>query len=378
MKKELQKNLSFVLFVMAVFFAGMSLTVFQSYIWMACIAGVILLATTVFFVLSREKEVVSPTEKTSDILLADRMAELMRGNEKAEKGVYIAVKKQHEAMECGLAALEDKIAELIKAQESAVKTLVMYNKENAKQMALSEREELGRLRDEIKQLQPGGGTSESMSATVDAVREMSHRLYEEIHENSEAILSELETAVDCLEEMKDIVGGLSDGGTIRVVVPEVEEPAVEEEPERSFVLPEEPEEAEATVWTDEPEEAEAETGATEMADLLEEPVPDEISEEPAEDMFAASGVDLSDPNRPLSADDIAALFAQAGGAEDEPVTVQEEPAEEVSVPEDVVPEQEVAEEKPEDALASSGVDLSDPNRTLSADDIAALIASLGN
>ena len=87
MKKELQKNLSFVLFVMAVFFAGMSLTVFQSYIWMACIAGVLLLATTVFFVLSREKDTATPVEKTSDILLADRMAELMRGNEKAEKGV---------------------------------------------------------------------------------------------------------------------------------------------------------------------------------------------------------------------------------------------------------------------------------------------------
>jgi hypothetical protein len=34
--------------------------------------------------------------------------------------------------------------------------------------------------------------------------------------------------------------------------------------------------------------------------------------------------------------------------------------------------------EPEDAFASSGVDLSDPNRTLSPDDIAALIASLGN
>ena len=79
MKKELQKNLSFVLFVMAVFFAGMSLTVFQSYIWMACIAGVLLLATTVFYVLSKDKDTSSPMEKTSDILLADRMAELMRG-----------------------------------------------------------------------------------------------------------------------------------------------------------------------------------------------------------------------------------------------------------------------------------------------------------
>lgn len=329
MKKELQKNLSFVLFVMAVFFAGMSLTVFQDEIWMACIAGVLLLATTVFFVLSREKDTVSPVEKTSDILLADRMAELMRGNEKAEKGVYIAIKKQHEAMESGLAALDEKLTELIKAQESAVKTLVMYNKENAKQMALSEREELGLLREEMKRLQQNGGTSASMSGVVDAVREMSHRLYEELHETGEAVLSELETTVDCLEEMKEAVNKLSDGGVIQVAGN-----FVASQPEAAWSEPEEPEEL-----------------------FVAEPEP----EEPG-DMFASSGVDLSDPNRPLSADDIAALFAQAEGAAEEPVTEEEEPT----------------EEKPEDALASSGVDLSDPNRTLSADDIAALVASLGN
>lgn len=360
----MQKNLSFVLFVMAVFFAGMSLTVFQEYIWMACIAGVLLLATAVFFVLSREKEEGTPAGKASDILLADRMAELMRGNEKAEKGVYIAVKKQHEAMESGLAALEEKLNELIKAQENSVKTLVMYNKENAKQMALSEREELERLREEIKQLQQTGGATGSV-AVVEAVREMSHRLYEEIHENSEAILAELGTTVDCLEEMKELVNNLNESGTVRATEnfavsrtePMAQTVSVEEEPEQPFILPEK---AEATIRTDEQPE---------------EPM---LEEAPEEDMFASSDVDLSDPNRPLSADDIAALFAQANGAEEATADVQTEPVDEVVMPEISIPEEEPAEEKPEDALASSGVDLSDPNRTLSADDIAALIASLGN
>ena len=214
MKKELQRKLSFVVFVMAVFFAGMALTVFQSHIWMACIAGVLLLAASVFFVLSQKEEAPSPTEKTTELLLADRMAELMRGNEKAEKGVYIAVKKQHEAMESGMAALEEKIAELVKAQETAVKTLVMYNKENAKQMALSEREELKLLREELKLLQQGGGNSGSSSAVVEAVREMSRRLYEEFHENGEAMLSELETTVDSLEEIKDVIMDMGQLGPV--------------------------------------------------------------------------------------------------------------------------------------------------------------------
>lgn len=348
MKRELQKKLSFVLFVMAVFFAGMALTVFQAHIWVACVAGVLLLAASVFYVMNQKEETVTQTEKTTELLLADRMAELMRGNEKAEKGVYIAVKKQHEAMESGMAALETQIAELVKAQESAVKTLVMYNKENAKQMALSEREELGRVREELKRQQQEGG---ALSPVVDAVREMSSRLYEEMHENNEAILAELGTTVDSLEEIKAVIGSLNGGVPVtygRELAPMVEEPEPMEEPDdRMAYFPEEPEEEEE---------------------------PEPVAEEEPMDMFADSGVDLSDPNKALSADDIAALFAQANAVAEEPVAEEEpEPTvEEVAEPEPVV------EEKPEDALASSGVDLSDPNKTLSADDIAALFAAMGN
>ncbi|MBR6536322.1 MAG: hypothetical protein IKT67_03910 [Lachnospiraceae bacterium] len=352
MKKELQRKLSFVLFVMAVFFAGMALTVFSDYIWMACIAGVLLLAASVFFAFSPKEEAPSATEKTTELLMADRMAELMRGNEKAEKGVYIAVKKQHEAMESGMAALKEQITELVKAQETAVKTLVMYNKENAKQMALSEREELGRLREELKRMQAEPGNSGSMDNVVDAIREMSHRLYEEIHENGEAVLSELGTTVDALEEIKEEIKDLNTGVPVvidRSSVPKEE--SIEEPMESLAYFSEESEEAEEPadeLYSDEPEEKEYEERS-----LSEEPVVDE----PSMEMFAESGVDLSDPNKPLSADDIAALFAQANAA-----TEEEEPA----------------EEEPEDALASSGVDLSDPNKTLSADDIAALFAAMGN
>ena len=60
---------------------------------------------------------------------------------------------------------------------------------------------------------------------------------------------------------------------------------------------------------------------------------------------------------------------------------EEEPEEAVTeevLPEEVAEPEPLAEEKTEDAFASSGVDLSDPNKMLSADDIAALFASLGN
>ena len=366
MKKELQRKLSFVLFVMAVFFAGMALTIFRGQIGMVGAAGVLLLVASVFYAQTRGKENDSSAEKTTELLLADRIAEIMRGNEKAEKGVYIAVKKQHEAMESGMAALQEQITELVKAQEQAVKTLVMYNKENAKQMALSEREELGRLREELKLLQQGKGADSSEEAVVDAVREMSRRLYEEMHENGEAILSELGSTVDSLEEIKDIIGSL-----------EVGTPAVlDREPMLGGIRPQEEFLDSVTDFPVEPAEEEGpeaaameepETEGMESEPEMEEPaIP--VAEEEKKDLFADAGVDLSDPNKPLSADDIAALFARANA-------VTEEPEEETVT----IPEPEPVEEKtPEDALASSGVDLSDPNKPLSADDIAALFAAMGN
>ncbi len=310
MKKELQRKLSFVVFVMAVFFAGMALTVFQAYIWMACIAGVLLLASSVFFVMSQKEESQSPTEKTTELLLADRMAELMRGNEKAEKGVYIAVKKQHEAMESGMLALQEKLEELVKAQENAVKTIVLYNKENAKQVALSEREELERLHEDLEHLQNGAG-AEEISRVAEAVREMSRHLYEAIHESGEAMLAELSTTVDSLEEVKDLIQSLGEDGPVHF---DRKMSAGSKQPDRVY----EPVfESEKSVEEFESEESFSEEPgpefSEEMVETFEAEVePEPVSEKTPEDALASSGVDLSDPNKTLSADDIAALFAAMG------------------------------------------------------------------
>lgn len=308
MKKEWQRKLSFVVFVMAVFFAGMALTVFQAYIWMACIAGVLLLAASVFFVMTQKEEVQSPTEKTTELLLADRMAELMRGNEKAEKGVYIAVKKQHEAMESGLLALQEKIDELVKAQENSVKTLVLYNKENAKQMALSEREELQRLHEDLMQLQRGGN-SEAMSQVVEAVQEMSRRIYDAVHESGEAMLAELTATVDSMEEIKDLIQSLGEDGPVHFDRKPSEGAGEASRVYEPVYLPEEStEEPEQEEFF--PEETEPEFSET-MTEAFAEAVEPEPEKTP-EDALASSGVDLSDPNKTLSADDIAALFAAMG------------------------------------------------------------------
>lgn len=67
--------------------------------------------------------------------------------------------------------------------------------------------------------------------------------------------------------------------------------------------------------------------------------------------------DLSDPNKMMSPDDIAALLANMG--------VEDIPAEEPAA-------------EPEPTPVEPEIDLSDPNKKLSADEIAALFASMGN
>lgn len=379
MQKDTRKKVSFVLFVMAVFLAGVVLTEFHSIWWMVALAGAALFITACFMVPSKEEEKQDPTEKTSEILMIDRLAEFFRNNEKAEKGVYIAVKKQHEDMNRSVEGLLERLDALLSSQENAVKTIVKYNKENARQMALSERDELERL----------GERMEDMLRLLQEDCEF-------MRNSHETELSELEHIVNAMEEMKYSLKTLSDNKVdastfvnelprvpLEALIPadlmeEDVERLLEEEPEEEPVA--EPEEAllsetlspeellPAGFFEEKPEE---EMPLTTEPEGMEEPI----------DMFASAGVDLSDPDRPLSPEDIAALVAAAnGGATSVP--------EEEAVPEMVLTEEPTLEEllptepeeikEPEDAFASSGVDLSDPNRTLSPDDIAALIASLGN
>ena len=72
--------------------------------------------------------------------------------------------------------------------------------------------------------------------------------------------------------------------------------------------------------------------------------------------------DLSDPNKTMSPDEIAALFANMS---DDAPKQEDKPVE----PEPIV-EEPAAEEKP------PMPDLSDPNKTLSSDEIAALFANM--
>ncbi len=150
----------------------------------------------------------------------------------------------------------------------------------------------------------------------------------------------------------------------------VEDIPVEAEPEMAEAPVEEVAE-DVEVPVEEPAKAPVE----EVAEAVEVPVEEAVEvpvEEPAEEIPPMP--DLSDPNKMMTPDDIAALLANVGAAEPEAATepaVEEPAAEPAEEPvEEIPPEDEVIEEKP------PMPDLSDPNRMMTPDDIAALLANM--
>ena len=148
-------------------------------------------------------------------------------------------------------------------------------------------------------------------------------------------------------------------------IPEEEDLKPEEEPPimaADEIIPPDPEEA--------IEEAEE---LVEPDPIPEEAIVDEANDENLPEEELPPMPDLSDPNRSMSPDEIAALFANMGN--DNNADKVEEPAEETVEPEDIpepIEEPEAVKEAP-----LQPEEPADPNKALSPDEIAALFASMG-
>lgn len=176
------------------------------------------------------------------------------------------------------------------------------------------------------------------------------------------------------------------------ILPELEEspeleisPELEESPEPEILpdIPEEenlkPEEEPPVMAADEIIPPDPEEAIEEAEELVEpDPIPEDAIVEEADDENLPEEElspmpDLSDPNRAMSPDEIAALFANMGN--DNNADKVEEPAEETVEPEDIpepIEEPEAVKEAP-----LQPEEPADPNKALSPDEIAALFASMG-
>ena len=163
------------------------------------------------------------------------------------------------------------------------------------------------------------------------------------------------------DEIAALIANMNGGTAEEVEAPVVEEP-IPEEPVKEEVPPA-PEMTDPNKKMD-PDEiaaliANMNGGTAEEveAPVVEEPIPEEpVKEE------VPPAPEMTDPNKKLDPDEIAALIANMNG----------ETAEEVKAPivEEPIPEEPVMEEKP------PMPDMSDPNKTMSPDEIAALIANM--
>lgn len=169
------------------------------------------------------------------------------------------------------------------------------------------------------------------------------------------------------------------------------EPEISPEPEESMepdpeILPDipegesfEPEEEPPVMAADEIIPPDPEESIEEAEELVEpDPIPeDAIVEEANDENLPEEELspmpDLSDPNRAMSPDEIAALFANMGN--DGNADKAGEPVEETVEPEDIpepIEEPEAVKEAP-----LQPEEPADPNKALSLDEIAALFASMG-
>ena len=169
------------------------------------------------------------------------------------------------------------------------------------------------------------------------------------------------------------------------------EPEISPEPEESMepdleILPDipeeesfEPEEEPPVMAADEIIPPDPEESIEEAEELVEpDPIPeDAIVEEANDENLPEEELspmpDLSDPNRAMSPDEIAALFANMGN--DDHADKAGEPVEETVEPEDIpepIEEPEAVKEAP-----LQPEEPADPNKALSPDEIAALFASMG-
>ena len=332
-------------------------------IFMICLWGVI----SGFFSLSALKE--------------DRREEQYDSIFKSEKASYLMLRKYFDEIEGKIEILqkESKIPteDIINAQKGIAKVVINRNKENADAIMNSNEQ----LMETFEHLE--NKLKESNDFIIESQKNV-------IYDNLKDIMEKQQVLSDSIKDMEIRLSQAITANPIQftanVEMPKQttdapqSAPAMEAIPEPESVQANESEQIPEPIPVNEPEPVVETPHVPEPEPVSETPhipEPEPVVEPgPAAEESVADTTN-SDPNRQLSADEIAALFASANAGVTEP---ESEPAEEV-ITEPVteaphVPEPEpVVEPGPAADEAVADTTNSDPNRQLSADEIAALFAS---
>lgn len=330
-------------------------------IFMICLWGVI----SGFFSLSALKE--------------DRREEQYDSIFKSEKASYLMLRKYFDEIEGKIEILqkESKIPteDIINAQKGIAKVVINRNKENADAIMNSNEQ----LMETFEHLE--NKLKESNDFIIESQKNV-------IYDNLKDIMEKQQVLSDSIKDMEIRLSQAITANPIQftanVEMPKQttdapqSAPAMEAIPEPESVQANESEQIPEPIPVNEPEPVVETPHVPEPEPVSETPhipEPEPVVEPgPAAEESVADTTN-SDPNRQLSADEIAALFASANAGATEP---ESEPTEKV-VTEPVTeapqaPEPEPASE-PEQAK-SPVVDLNNTNRNLTPDEIAALFSSM--
>lgn len=384
---------------------------------------------------------------------------------KSEKASYLMLKKYFEEISVKLAYMEEasKIPteEIVNAQKGIAKVIIKRSHENTDALMNSYEQLIDRFdtfqkgmdgfgtvagaykdeilsacKDEISSVQKDGKEQEhsqdkeiaaKLQEIIIAMKDMELRLNQTIMNSQKVVVSQPQVSVpvatpvepqpapqnhveetpaepeispepeESMEPEPEISPDLEESMELEPEIsPEPEEsmepePEISPEPEESMepdpeILPDipeeesfEPEEEPPVMAADEIIPPDPEESIEEAEELVEpDPIPeDAIVEEANDENLPEEELspmpDLSDPNRAMSPDEIAALFANMGN--DDNADKAGEPVEETVEPEDIpepIEEPEAVKEAP-----LQPEEPADPNKALSPDEIAALFASMG-
>ena len=370
---------------------------------------------------------------------------------KSEKASYLMLKKYFEEISVKLAYMEEasKIPteEIVNAQKGIAKVIIKRSHENTDALMNSYEQLIDRFdtfqkgmdgfgtvagaykdeilsacKDEISSVQKDGKEQEhsqdkeiaaKLQEIIIAMKDMELRLNQTIMNSQKVVVSQPQVSVPVatpVEPQPAPQNHVEETPAEPEISPEPEEsmepepeispepeesmepePEISPEPEESMepdpeILPDipeeesfEPEEEPPVMAADEIIPPDPEESIEEAEELVEpDPIPeDAIVEEANDENLPEEELspmpDLSDPNRAMSPDEIAALFANMGN--DDNADKAGEPVEETVEPEDIpepIEEPEAVKEAP-----LQPEEPADPNKALSPDEIAALFASMG-
>lgn len=336
--KKVWKKTGFgILFVAACFIAMYILMEFHGDVLMVAIAAVLLLIAAFLFlnaVFSDKAKNWAPQEndeeETKEVISGNgdgefrlKITKHMKEMENSQKELIDVLKNQNTLIQTQIENLEHEIYMLSEKQVNQAKSIIKFNKENARQMAISERETLEYVMMELKKTIEDNYSRPVPERNVPVVKSvneeelpMAQPLAEEPAESS--VLEEV------LEEDLFAVSDLP--GDDEFVMPElpvmeeapvmVEETPVEETLAEDIEIPEMPEDIDLSELFDIPElmdvpEEETTEEDIPATEVLEEPLPvvEEKQEEPAPNPLAGL---TADPNAMMSPEDIAKLLEAMG------------------------------------------------------------------